>query len=206
MSASDTKKAVAAVLVRRADPEQDMQHVDEIHRIVNAAYRSDAGWTHETHLIKEERITKEGVKDVLHDKVNLLLLAFDSETNQLLGTIQLDPAEFYPDFGEYEKDGHATSYLETMPKENQIFLGLISVDPLQQSRGIGGKLVREGLRYAKETMGRKQAVVYVLFQRTELAEWYKRIGFVDYGEKVPYPDQARTKQEDVHFTVLRMAL
>lgn len=85
-------------------------------------------------------------------------------------------------------------------------LGLISVDPTLQSRGIGRMLVEAGLKHAKEAMGRKQAVVYVLFQRTELREWYQRIGFVDYGEKRPYPDVESTKEEDVHFNVLRLDL
>ncbi|KAF8934455.1 acyl-CoA N-acyltransferase [Dissophora ornata] len=196
----------AAVIIRLAEPEEDIKHVDEIHRIVNSAYRSDASWTHESHLIKEERISKEGVKDVLNDKVNPLLLALDSETGQPLGTLQLDPAESYPDLGSYERQDYSSTYTETLPKEMQVFLSLLSVDPRQQSRGVGRKLLDTGLRYAKENMGRKQAAVYVLYQRPELSDWYKRLGFVDYGEKAPYPDSTKTLQDNIHFSVLRFAL
>jgi len=134
------------------------------------------------------------------------LLAFDSETNQPLGTLQLDPAEFYPDFGEYKAEGYKCTHVEPTPKDQQIFVGLFSVDPSQQSRGIGRKLVDEALRHAKENMGRKQAVVYVILQRPELVSWYKKLGFVDYGEKVPFPDASRVKHEDIHFSVLRLDL
>lgn len=134
------------------------------------------------------------------------MLAFDSETNLPLGTLQLDPAEHYPDFGEYKAEGYNCTHEETVPKDQQIFVGLFSVDPLQQSRGIGRKLVDEALRYSKEHMGRKQVVVYVIMQRPELVAWYKKLGFVDYGEKVPFPDASLVKQEDVHFSVMRLSL
>ena len=140
------------------------------------------------------------------DKVNPVLLAFDSETGEPLGTIQLDPAEHYPDFGEYKKEGYTSTYTETVPKDQQVFLGLFSVDPAQQSRGIGRKLVEAALAHARESMKRTQCVVYVLYMRAELIKWYNKLGFVDYGEKVNFPDAHLTIQEDTHFSVLRLAL
>ncbi|KAF9362593.1 hypothetical protein BGX34_005864 [Mortierella sp. NVP85] len=196
-----------SVIIRRADPEQDEQYIDELCRIINTAYRSDQGWTHESHLIRENRISKEEARDVLHDSVNPLLLALDRDTLQPIGTLQLEAAEHYEDLEEYRGEGYESPTLtESFPKTQQVFLRLISVDPKQQSRGIGRKLVDAGLHYARETMGRKQAVVYVIYQRKELCDWYKRIGFVDYGEKIAYPDPQRLKQDDVHFSVLRLTL
>ncbi|KAG0260179.1 hypothetical protein BGZ95_004514 [Linnemannia exigua] len=168
----------------------------------------DASWTHESHLIAKDRISRPGVKLVLADKINPVLLAFDSLTQKVIGTLQLDPAEHYPDFGHYSAPQFSFDYstADTIPRTEQIMLGLISVDPLHQSRGIGRQLVEAGLKHARESLGRKQAVVYVLFQRKELREWYQRVGFVDYGEKRPYPDAANVKQDDVHFSVLRLDL
>ncbi|KAF9124724.1 hypothetical protein BGX30_000816 [Mortierella sp. GBA39] len=205
----ETQPPTATVIIRLARPEDDALYGDDIYRIVNTAYRSNAGWTHESHLIAKDRISRADVKLVLADTINPILLAFDSLSNNVLGTLQLDPAEHYPDFGHYTANStysfdYTTS--EAVPRTEQIMLGLISVDPTQQSRGTGRKLVEAGLKHAREAMGRKQAVVYVLYQRTELREWYQRVGFVDYGEKRPYPDVGNTKQEDVHFNVLRLAL
>ncbi|KAF9952434.1 hypothetical protein BGZ72_006303 [Mortierella alpina] len=198
----------ASVFVRRAQPE-DVQHVDEIFRIVNTAYRSNAGWTHETHLLKDNRISKEGILQILNDKGRVLLLAFESESGRVLGTAQLDPAECNPDLDDYKGEGEGeieSTYTELLPKNLLIHLGLLSIDPEYQSRGLGRKLIEAALHYAKETLGRKQAVVTVLYQRPELSSWYKRLGFVDYGEKKSYPDPSSALQDNVHFVVLRRTL
>ncbi|KAG0374883.1 hypothetical protein BGX24_009808 [Mortierella sp. AD032] len=195
----------STVVVRLVTAE-DVDHVEAIHKVVNRAYRSEGGWTTEAHLVTEERITVDELKEALLDKVNPILLAFDSETGEPLGTIQLEPAEHYPDFGDYKKEGYTSTHNEPVPKDQQVFLGLFSVDPTQQSRGIGRKLVEAALAHAREHMKRTQCVVYVLHMRAELIKWYNKLGFVDYGEKVNFPDSTRTIQEDTHFSVLRLPL
>ncbi|KAF9915151.1 hypothetical protein BX616_006797 [Lobosporangium transversale] len=204
-SHSSRPEKKTTVTVRRAIAE-DISQIDLIHSVINRAYRSEGGWTTEAHLIRDERIPIDELKEVLVDKINPLFLAFDSESGQPLGTIQLEAVEHFPDFGVYTKDGYVSPYTERLPKEQQVFLGLFSVDPTQQSRGIGRKLVETSLKYAKEQMNRTQCVVYVLYMREELIRWYKKLGFVDYGERVPFPDNSRTKQEDTYFSVLRLAL
>ncbi|KAF9288810.1 hypothetical protein BGZ68_010544 [Mortierella alpina] len=197
----------ASVFIRRAQPEEDAQHVDEIFRIVNTAYRSNASWTHESHLIKDYRISKEGIIQLLNDKVKVLLLAFDRESGRVLGTAELDPAESSNELDDYKSEGdNAPTYIESLPKDRLVYLGLLSIDPDYQSKGLGRKMVEAALNYAKETLGRKQAVVTVLFQRPELSNWYKRLGFIDYGEKKAYPHPSTTLKDGVHFTVLRRAL
>ncbi|KAG0248989.1 hypothetical protein BG011_009683 [Mortierella polycephala] len=218
--------AAPSVIIRLAHPEKDTGHINDIYRIINTAYRTDAGWTHEEHLIADDRISLEGVKEALEDTLCPLVLAFDQASGKVIGTLQLDPAERSPGLGFYtvnkeeeeriqengtkknrgENLSTPSPYKESLPKEQQIFVGLFSVDPTQQSRGIGRKLFEYGLDYAKETLGRRQAVVTVLFQRTELLDMYQRFGFVDYGEKLAYPEPNFVLQEDVHFSVLRRAL
>ncbi|KAF9205130.1 hypothetical protein BGZ49_004423 [Haplosporangium sp. Z 27] len=205
MSSPSRPEKKASVTVRLAESSDNSQ-LELIHSVINKAYRSEGGWTTEAHLVTDERITIEELKEALVDKINPLFLAFDSESGKPLGTIQLEPAEHFPDFGIYEKEGYVPTYVEKMPKDQQILLGLFSVDPTQQSRGIGRKLVEAALLHAKENMNRMQCSVYVLHMREELINWYKKLGFVDYGEKVPFPDSSRVKQEDTHFSVLRLAL
>ncbi|KAF9581791.1 hypothetical protein BGW38_001076 [Lunasporangiospora selenospora] len=193
------------VFVRLAQTE-DEKYLAQFHSVINKAYRTEGGWTTESHLVQDERISQDGLRELLNDKVNPLLLAFDSNTMEPLGTLQLEPLEHYPSFGEYQGENYSPTYVESHKKEQQIVLGLFSVDPTQQSRGIGRKLVEFALRHAKETMGRKQALVYVIVQRPELIGWYKRLGFTDFGEKLPFPDAFRLLQNDVHFSVLRLEL
>lgn len=143
---------------------------------------------------------------MINDQLNPLILAIDEATLQPLGTLQIHVAETYSKIPPYTKGGHQSTHVETTPTEKIIFLGLLSVDPLQQSRGIGRKLMDFGLTYTKDTLGRTHAVINALTQRPEIINWYKRLGFVDYGERVCYPDQTRTSHEDVHFSALRRDL
>ena len=143
---------------------------------------------------------------MINDQLNPLILAIDEATLQPFGTLQIHVAETYPKFPLYTKGRHQSTHVETTPTEKIIFLGLLSVDPLQQSRGIGRKLMDFGLAYTKDILGRTRAVINALTQRPEIINWYKRLGLVDYGERVCYPDQTRTSQEDVHFSVRRRDL
>ncbi|KAG0225092.1 hypothetical protein BGX31_007765 [Mortierella sp. GBA43] len=193
---SETRPEQKASVYVRLTNESDFSQLSQIHSVINRAYRS----------VHDERITMEELENVLKDKTKPVLLAFDSETGQPLGTLQLEAAEGYGDYGEYKQEGHNPTYVETLSKDQQVFLGLFSVDPTQQSRGIGRKLIEAALRHAKEEMNRAQCVVYVLYMRHELISWYKKLGFVDYGERVPFPDAYRVKQDNTHFSVLRLSL
>lgn len=151
-------------------------------------------------------ISRESLHGVINDQLNPLILAIDEATLQPLGTLQIHVAETYSKIHPYTKGGHQSTHVETTPTEKIIFLGLLSVDLLQQSRGIGLKLMDFGLTYTKDTLGRTHAVINALTQRPEIINWYKRLGFVDHGERVCYPDQTRTSHEYVHFSVLRRDL
>ncbi|KAF9296606.1 hypothetical protein BGZ74_010246 [Mortierella antarctica] len=193
------------ILIRLAVAE-DEQHIDLLHKVINDAYSSGGGWTMQKHLVQRDRISKDKLLGVINDQLNPLILAINEATLQPLGTLQLQVAETYPKFPPYTKIGHQSTHVETTPTENIIFLGLLSVEPLQQSRGIGRRLMDFGLTYTKDTLGRTHAVINALTQRPELIVWYKKLGFIDYGERVCYPNQSRTSHADVHFSVLRRNL
>ncbi|KAF9160523.1 hypothetical protein DFQ26_005421 [Actinomortierella ambigua] len=195
----------APITVRVAS-EDDLKQLKQIHTVINKAYRSEGGWTTEAHLVKEERITLQELEATLLDKVNPVLLAYDSETNLPLGTLQIETYEHYPDFGVFTGNGHINTYVDTVPKEKQAVLGLFSVHPEQQSRGIGRKLVEAALQHIEGAMDRTHAMVYVIVQRPELISWYTRLGFIDHGEKMQFPDASRLKDPSIHFCVLRRPL
>ncbi|KAF9962974.1 hypothetical protein BGZ65_006904 [Modicella reniformis] len=195
-SSSPTRPERKASVFVRLTNKDDKTQIEQIHSVVNKAYRS----------VSDERIKVEELAEIMEDTKNPLFIAFDSENGQPLGTLQLEPAEYYLDHGEYKKEGYSPTYIESLPKDQQVFLGLFSVDPSQQSRGIGRKLVEAALKHAREDMKRTQCVVNVLYMRDELINWYKKLGFVDHGEKVPFLEESRILQEDTHFSVLRLTL
>ncbi|KAG0348116.1 hypothetical protein BG005_011727 [Podila minutissima] len=129
------------ILIRLAVAE-DEQHIDLLHKVINDAYSSGGGWTSQKHLVQRDRISKDKLLGVINDQLNPLILAINEATLQPLGTLQLQVAETYPKFP--------------------------PVEPLQQSRGIGRKLMDFGLTYTKDTLGRTHAVINALTQRPEL--------------------------------------
>lgn len=157
------------------------------------------GWSSQEDLVRGDCISNERLHGVINGQPNSFILAIDEATLQPLGTLQLHVAETYPRFPPSTKGGHQSTHIETTPTNNIAFLGLLSVDPLQQSRGIGRKWMDFRLTYIKDALGRTHDVINALTQRSELIDWYKNLGFIDYGERVCYPDQTRTSHEDVHF-------
>ncbi|KAG0740944.1 hypothetical protein G6F57_011109 [Rhizopus arrhizus] len=84
-------------------------------------------------------------------------------------------------------------------------VGLFSVSPYEQSRGIGGQLVRAALTEMKE-MGMTHAIMHVLENRPEILKWYKKLGFEETGERVPFIWPEQLKIDGLHFLVLKKAL
>ena len=173
----------APILVRLAEP-TDLDNAAAATAVVNNAYRSEGGWTTETHIVGGQRCTEEGMKDYITNsgKPNTLLFAF--EGSQIVGTVQIQPSQENPHEAE---------------------VGLFSVSPLHQSRGIGGKLIKEAMAEMLN-LGFNTATMHVLENRPEILSWYKKLGFVETGERIPfvYPDLLIIK--DVHFLTMKKPL
>ncbi|KAG0212273.1 hypothetical protein BGX28_006626 [Mortierella sp. GBA30] len=174
-AASENTKSTptSPIFIRLAGPENDIELVDEIFRIVKISILP--------------QISRDTVIEALNDKVSGLVLAFDSATDHVVGTLQLAPSKFYPGMGEYREQGYVSAHIEYLPKDKQILLCPLRIEPAHRSRGLGRRLVENGLNYAKETLGREQAMVYVLFPQTEISDLYKRLGFVDHYTDMRHP-------------------
>jgi ribosomal protein S18 acetylase RimI-like enzyme len=89
-------------------------------------------------------------------------------------------------------------------KENELYLGMLTVSPELQNSGIGKKLLQQAEIFAAE-LGLQKIVMTVISVREELISWYKRNGYVDTGVREPFPVSEvfnPTTKESLEFMVL----
>ena len=71
-------------------------------------------------------------------------------------------------------------------KNNRLYLGMLSVSPSAQAKGIGKQLLTAADHYAKE-QNCSSIYMTVITVRTGLIEWYERHGYKKTGEVIPFP-------------------
>lgn len=154
--------------------------VEALKKLVNAAYRGDSsrqGWTSEADLLDGTRISEKTLLAILHS--DSLILKYE-ENDQLLGCVEL------------------------RPENDCLYLGMLTVRPTEQSKGIGKKLLAAAESIAKEK-NCHTLYMYVISERTELIAWYGRHGFYDTGKRKPFylPDESFGKpKKELEFCVL----
>jgi ribosomal protein S18 acetylase RimI-like enzyme len=138
--------------------------VKALNALVNSAYRGESskqGWTTEADLLGGIRIDEERIAELIATPGSVILKYLD-EQNKLTGCVHL------------EKKG------------DKLYLGMLTVSPVEQSRGIGKQLMSSA-----EEVAQKQncftIFMTVLTDRTELIAWYERLGYVNTEEKRPFP-------------------
>ncbi len=175
-----------ALTLRRAT----LDDLPALHRIVNAAYRSPQGygksWTGEGHLITGDRITEQSLRAKLEGPIHVTVALLADGT--CVGCVEVDPVS--------DATGVVT-------------IGMLSVDPHQQSAGTGRVLFAAAedaawnvfkantielwaLRKARARlhMVPNQLTLHIVrarLQRDTLIAWYKRLGYVDTGRRERFP-------------------
>ncbi len=134
-----------------------------LEKLVNSAYRGETskqGWTTEAELLDGTRIDTASIISLIN-KPDTLILKYVNE-DDILGCVELNKID------------------------NALYLGMLTVQPNLQRKGIGKELLK-----AAEEEARKQkcTVIFmtVISIRTELIAWYQRHGYVDAGERKPFP-------------------
>lgn len=134
----------------------------ELDTLVNSAYRGDSsrrGWTTEADLIDGTRT----------DATLLAELLQKPETTIL----------------KYVEEGKILGCVELRKESGRLYLGMLTVQPDIQGKGIGKELLR-----AAEDMARKQRCsaifMNVLSVRNELIDWYLRHGYRVTDERKPF--------------------
>ena len=144
--------------------------VPAIVALLNSAYRGESslqGWTTEAHLIGGNvRTDAQNFKETMNLPGSVILKYLD-EHQQIAGCVNLQQ------------------------KGGKIYLGMFSVSPLLQGAGIGKQLLKAAEEY---TLQLKIPAIFmqVIVQRTELIDWYKRHGYKETGERIPFNEDGLT--------------
>lgn len=141
----------------------------ELVPLINSAYRGEAskkGWTTEAHLLEGDLRTDITALTTLLNNPEAVMLKYTNPDNLITGCV----------------------YLEKMNRG--LYLGMLTVSPLQQDKGIGKQLLSATEVYAKE---KKCTGIFmsVIPLRTELIAWYERNGYHNTREKKPFPTDNR---------------
>lgn len=137
-----------------------------LHALVESAYRGDVarqGWTHEADLLGGQRTDTAALAESLANARHLILVAVDAD-GALIGCVEI------ADRG----DGLA-------------YLGLLSVAPAGQGRGLAKRLIERAETEAQGRFSAERMEMTVIRQRPELIAYYERRGYRLTGETRPFP-------------------
>lgn len=143
--------------------------VHELVTLVNGSYRgedSKKGWTTEAYILGGARTDEEMIAEQINTRNAAILKYTDDKTSKIIGAI----------------------YHEI--KGNKLYVGMLSVSPLVQGKGIGRALLDHAAAYGLQ---HNCEVLYgtIIAGRTELMDWYLRYGFNYTGKKLPFPADTR---------------
>ena len=160
------------------------EDIPQLHQLVNSAYRGDSsrkGWTTEADFLDGIRVDEEGLLEMIENKKAVILLAKLEEV--LAGCVYL------------------------LQQENKTYLGMLTVDPVLQAKGLGKKILAKAEEWARENRSEKIEMT-VITLREELINWYERYGYNKTGEKKPFPDDLRfgIPNQPLEFLVLQKVL
>ncbi|WP_345955702.1 GNAT family N-acetyltransferase [Mucilaginibacter sp. PAMB04168] len=141
----------------------NLNDVPEIVALVNSAYRGETstrGWTSESHLLEGIRIDENEMSGYF-TRSEITLLKCTNEVNEIVGFV----------------------YLEQV-KNNKLYLGMLTVNPLLQAAGIGRQLLAAADVQARK-LGCQAIKISVITSRLELISWYERRGYIATGKTMP---------------------
>jgi GNAT superfamily N-acetyltransferase len=137
--------------------------VPELNVLVNCAYRGETskqGWTTEADLLDGLRIDEETLYGYFADP-SITILKNTDENGSINGCVYLE---------------------QRGPK---LYVGMFSVSPLLQGKGIGRDLLQVAEAHAKQA-NINILTMTVISIRHELISWYERRGYKTTGELQPF--------------------
>ena len=138
--------------------------VPSLSALINSAYRGDSskkGWTTEAGLLDGIRIDEPSLTKIIAD-IHSVILKCNDENERLVGCVYLQK------------------------RQAKLYLGMLTVAPELQAKGIGKELLAAAENHAKQT-GCNGITMTVISVRKELIAWYIRHGYHPTGETQPFP-------------------
>ena len=142
-----------------------IEDIPAIVTLLNKSYRGDLskkGWTTEANLLKGNHRTDETTLHKLFNLPGSGFLKHVNEKNELQGCVFLQK------------------------KEDKLYLGMLSVSPLLQAKGVGKQLMAASEKIANE-QSCHSIFMKVISVRHELIAWYERQGYQKTGKTEPFP-------------------
>ncbi len=207
--------------------------VPAIVALVESAYRGEEslrGWTSEAHLIGGQRTDPAMIRETIDRPGSHILLA--EEGGELLVCCEInapaadggspDPKAAIVDVagagGGAQPAAIADAAMDPIDHgcgpghspSGTAYFGMFSVKPTLQQGGYGRRVLAEAERVAREELGATAMEMTVIRQRKPLIEWYERRGYVQTGERRPFPygDErfGLPKVDDLEMVVLAKTL
>lgn len=155
-----------------------------LNTLVNGAYRGEGskkGWTTEADLLGGIRTSEASLAEMLNAPNKVILLAH------------------------VEKRLQGCVYLEQ--QSDVLYLGMLTVQPELQGKGIGKQLMKAAEERAIE-LGCKRISMTVITARDTLIAYYTRKGYVDTCERKAFPDDPKfgIAKQPLEFMVMEKSL
>ena len=147
----------------------DERDIGSLVALMDSAYRgenSKQGWTSEADLFIGNKRTDEITVSNLIKRPGSVFLKYLNDDGILEGCVFLHK------------------------KEKRLYLGMFSVSPLAQGKGIGKKLLAAAGDHAKE-QNCSSVFMTVITVREDLIAWYIRNGYVKTNKILPFPVDER---------------
>lgn len=154
-------------------------------KLLNNSYRgkeSKQGWTSEADMVGGDLRTDEENMNELMQLTDAVFLKYINKKNEIEGCVFLQK------------------------RQGKLYLGMLSVSPAMQAKGIGKQIMNASEKYAKE-QGCPSVFMRVFSFRKELLAWYERQGYYKTGETQPFEDSKfGIAKEPLEFVVLQKNL
>ena len=146
-----------------------IEDIPALEKLLNGAYRgeeSKKGWTSEADLLHGELRTDAETLRRLMQTPEAVFLKYINEQNVIEGCVFLQK------------------------QESKLYLGMLSVSPLVQAKGIGKQLMSQAEEYSRR-QSCSSIFMKVISVRDELVAWYERKGYHKTGRTEPFPSDDR---------------